>query len=85
MTDHIGLPDPLDVVARALGHDRSLLSEESEMYRVHGWDSFGHIGVIAAVEAAYHIHIPDDQIDQYTSIRAIRAKYVALCNSRACD
>ena len=41
------------------------------MYRDHGWDSFGHVSVIAALEEAYGINIQDDQMMVLTTMKAI--------------
>ncbi len=72
------LPDPFDVVAKALGCSRENLSVESAMYRDHGWDSFGHVRVIQALEKAYSIHIDDAVIEKYVSIKAIKQLYEQL-------
>ena len=50
---------------------RLSLSIESAMYRDHGWDSFGHVSVIVALEEAYGISIPNDEIMRFTTMRAI--------------
>jgi acyl carrier protein len=68
------LPDPFDIVAKALGCSRASLSIDSAMYRDHGWDSFGHISIILALEEAYGIRI-DDDIEKYVTMRAIRQLY----------
>ena len=44
------IPDPLDVVADALGCNRGELSADSAMYRDHDWDSFGQVKVVLAIE-----------------------------------
>lgn len=69
------LPDPFHVVATALGCSRSSLSSDSSMYRDHGWDSFGHVSIIKALEEAYGICISDDEIEKYTSMSAINRLY----------
>ncbi len=63
--------DPFTVVAQALGCPRDSLSMESEMYRDHGWDSFGHISVIVALEEAYGVTIPNDEMMMLTTMNAI--------------
>jgi acyl carrier protein len=63
--------DPFAVVAEALRCPRESLSLESGMYKTHGWDSFGHITVIVALEAAYGISIPNDEILSLNTIKAI--------------
>lgn len=41
------------------------------MYKTHGWDSFGHVAVIVALETAYKISIPNDEILSLNTIAAI--------------
>jgi acyl carrier protein len=68
-------PDPFAVVAEALGCPRALLSLDSGMYKTHGWDSFGHITVIVALEAAYGISIPNEEMLSLNSIKAILKRF----------
>ena len=63
--------DPFSVVAQALRCPRDSLSMESAMYRDHGWDSFGHVSVIAALEKAYGISISNDEMMSLTTMKAI--------------
>lgn len=63
--------DPFSVVAQALGCPRDSLSMESAMYRDHGWDSFGHVSVIVALEEAYGISISNDEMMILTTMKAI--------------
>jgi acyl carrier protein len=51
---------------------------DSAMYRDHGWDSFGHVSVIVALEKAYGIRIDDDGIQKCSTMRGIRALYEQL-------
>lgn len=71
MTFSSAPPDPFSVVAQALGCSRDSLSIESAMYRDHGWDSFGHVSVIVALEEAYGIRIPNDEMMILTTMKAI--------------
>jgi acyl carrier protein len=64
-------PDPFTVVAKALGCPRESLTVESGMYRNHGWDSFGHVTVILAIEEACEITIPNDQMMSLNTMKAI--------------
>jgi acyl carrier protein len=75
MNSHTGLPQPFDLVAKALGCSPTSLSIDSARYRDHGWDSFGHLSVILALEEAYGIRIDDDGVQKYTSMRAIQELY----------
>ena len=63
--------DPFDVVADALGCPRESLSNESAMYRDHGWDSFGHVSIITAIEEACGINVGNDEVMKYTTMDAI--------------
>ena len=71
MTSSSAPPDPFTVVAQALGCSRDSLSIESAMYRDHGWDSFGHVSVIVALEEAYGISIPNDEMMSLITMKAI--------------
>ena len=75
MNSKMGLPQPFDLVAKALGCSPTSLSMDSAMYRDHGWDSFGHLSVIQALEKEYSIQMNDDEIQKYTSMRAIQELY----------
>ena len=63
--------DPFGVVSQALRCPRDSLSMESGMYRDHGWDSFGHVNVVVALEEAYGISISNDEIMNLTTMTAI--------------
>jgi acyl carrier protein len=63
--------DPFKVVAQALRCSRDSLSMESAMYRDHGWDSFGHVSVISALEEAYGIRISNDEVLLLTTMKGI--------------
>lgn len=67
--------DPFSVVAKALSRSRDSLSIESAMYRDHGWDSFGHVSVIAAIEEACGISVTNQDVLKYTTMRAIVALF----------
>ena len=41
------------------------------MYRDHGWDSFGHVRIITALEEAYAIKLSNDEVMSLTTMRAI--------------
>lgn len=71
MTPSSKLPDPFDIVANALGCSRDSLSNESAMYKDYGWDSFGHVSVITAIEEACGINLGNDEFMKYTTMRAI--------------
>lgn len=71
MIDSTKQLDPFDVVAGALDCSRDSLSNDSAMYKDHGWDSFGHVGVITAIEDVCGINIGNDDLMKYTTMEAI--------------
>ena len=73
MTLRASPPDPFDVVAEALRCPKEDLSESSEMYRHHRWDSLGHIRVIVAIEEALRVSIDDGEAWKLTTMKAISA------------
>ena len=71
MTSRAAPPDPFDVVASALRCSKESLSKKSAMYRDHGWDSFGHVSVTAAIEDELGVSIDDDEVWKLTTMEAI--------------
>ena len=71
MTSRAASPDPFEIVAGVLGCPKEELSEESKMYGHHGWDSFGHLDIIAAIEEVLGTCIDDDEVSEMTTMRAI--------------
>ena len=55
------------------------LNPETEILGVHrpgqleGWDSLGHVSLMAALEAAYHISLGVDEIMRITCVDDIKA------------
>lgn len=66
---------PFDLVSGALARDRAAFTEDSAMYRDHGWDSFGHLEVVLAIERHYGVTIDEQSVEHYTSMRAILELY----------
>ena len=71
MTSCDAPPDPFHVVADALGCPKDALSARSAMYRNHGWDSFGHMRVITAIEKVLGVSIDDGEALMLTTMAAI--------------
>ena len=71
MTPHVALPDPFDVVSKALQCRKQSLSEHSAMYLTHRWDSFGHVSIIAAIEQVLEVNIDNDDVMKMTTMKAI--------------
>lgn len=72
------LEDPFSIVAKALGCSQASLSLDSAMYRDHGWDSFGHVNIVTALEESYDIRMKDVEVETYTTMRAIQQLYERL-------
>lgn len=72
------LPEPIHLVADALDCPPDSLNAESAMYRDYGWDSFGHLRVILALEQAYEIEASEANFKKYTTLRAIQELYERL-------
>lgn len=64
-------PDPYAIVAEALDRPRNSLTEDSAIYREHGWDSLGHLNVILAIEGALGVSIGNDEAWRLKDMRAI--------------
>jgi acyl carrier protein len=60
-----------EVVASALKCKPEDLNTNSSRYRTHGWDSFGHLAVILALEQACGLLIDDASVEKYTTMSAI--------------
>ena len=71
MTSRAVPPDLFDVVAGALNCSKESLSDKSAMYRHHGWDSFGHVSVITAIEGVLGVSIDDDEVLKLRTMEAI--------------
>ena len=68
-------PHPFVIVAEALHCKPEELTADSSMYHTHGWDSFGHLAVIQALEQAFGISIDDASVERYTTMKAILELY----------
>lgn len=66
---------PFELVSKAIGCDPQSITEDSEMYRDHGWDSLGHLKVVLALEQEYGIVIDDTTIERYKTMREILRCY----------
>ncbi len=75
MTTRAEPADPFVLVTEALKQPREAITIEAEIYRVHGWDSLGHIDVILSLERAYGISLDDAAVEKYKTMRAIVELY----------
>jgi len=76
-------PDPYDIVADALRSKREDLNINSGKYRTHGWDSFGHLAVILALERTCGIAIDNASVEEYATMKAILELFEKQCYAEA--
>jgi acyl carrier protein len=65
------MPDPFEVVAGALSQPVGSLSADSAMYKVHGWDSLGHLKVVLAIEKALGVSITEAEVIDFCTMRKV--------------
>jgi acyl carrier protein len=61
----------LKVLSDALSLSETELNESSSTENIKQWDSLMHMNIIFAVEDAFSITIPDDQLSESTSVKAL--------------
>lgn len=65
------LTSPIDLVAKVLEVKPEIINEKSAMGETPNWDSLNHIIIIGEIENAYEIAIPNDEIENYITMKAI--------------
>jgi acyl carrier protein len=60
------------VVARVFGVDVDTIDENSTPESVEGWDSMGHLNLLAALEKGYSVSIDIGDAMEMVSVRRIR-------------
>ncbi len=68
--------DPKDLVAEALGCDKSTLGALSGLNVHPKWDSLAHVKIILSLEDNYGIEITDEAISKFTTLKAIEDFYL---------
>jgi acyl carrier protein len=61
-----------DLVAQAFGVDPATIDESSTPETVEGWDSMGHLNLIAALEKRFNISIDIGDAMEMVSVQRIR-------------
>jgi acyl carrier protein len=61
-----------EVVSRVFGVDTGSLDESSSPESVEGWDSMGHLNLVAALEQDYNVSIAIGDVMEMVSVRRIR-------------
>lgn len=62
---------PFEVVAEALEISTDMLSENSAMGETPNWDSLNQVVIIGELESNFGIQILNEDIEKYTSMKAI--------------
>ena len=61
-----------DVVSRVFGVDSGSLDESSSPESVEGWDSMGHLNLVAALEHDFNVSIDIGDVMEMVSVRRIK-------------
>ena len=61
-----------DVVSSVFGVERESLDESSSPESVEGWDSMGHVNLVAALEQRFNVSIDIDDVMQMANVGKIR-------------
>jgi acyl carrier protein len=61
-----------EVVSRVFGVEPSGIDESSSPGSVEGWDSMGHINLVAALEQNFNVSIDIGDVMEMVSIKKIR-------------
>jgi acyl carrier protein len=61
-----------EVVARVFGVDSGSLDGSSSPESVEGWDSMGHLNLVAALEADFNVSIDIGDAMEMVSVKRIR-------------
>jgi acyl carrier protein len=72
------LKPPKEIVAKVLNISIDRLSDDSAYGETPNWDSLNHISIINELETNYGIQIPDSEIENYLTMKAIIQLYEKL-------
>jgi len=61
-----------DVVARVFGVERAGVDEDASPASVEGWDSMGHLNLVAALEKDFNVSIDIGDAVEMVNVRRIR-------------
>ncbi len=65
--------DVITLLAKTFDVPEREISTQTKPKDIEGWDSVGHIMLVAELERSFHIEIPLDQIPELTSVQKIAA------------
>ncbi len=72
---NINLIPPKELVAKTLELNIDQLNEDSGYGETPNWDSLNHVAIINEIEVNYEIKIPDSEIENYLTMKAIIELY----------
>ena len=76
------LKPPKEIVAKALEISVDQLDDNSAYGETPNWDSLNHVTIINELEESYGIQIPDSEIENYITMRAINELYEIVNQSK---
>lgn len=69
------LKPPKEIVAKSLEISVDQLDVNSAYGETLNWDSLNHVAIINELEVSYGIQIPDSEIENYVTLKAIIELY----------
>ena len=72
------LKPPKEIVAKALDIRVDKLDDDSAYGETPNWDSLNHVDIVNELEVSYGIQIPDSEIENYVTLKAIIELYNKL-------
>jgi len=72
------LKPPKEIVAKALDIRVDQLDDDSAYGETPNWDSLNHVDIVNELEVSYGIQIPDSEIENYVTLKAIIELYNKL-------
>lgn len=76
------LKSPKEIVAKALEISVDQLDDNSAYGETPNWDSLNHVAIINELEESYGIQIPDSEIENYITMKAINELYEKVNQSK---
>jgi len=78
------LKSPKEIVSEVLNISIDQINDDSAYGETPNWDSLNHIDIINELETNYEIQIPDSEIENYMTIKAIIQLYEKLNSNMHC-
>lgn len=75
MTERKILTSPIDLVTEVLELKSGIVTKDSAMGETPHWDSLRHVEIIGMIEERYGVTIPDNEIENYVTMKAIIELY----------